>query len=512
MADEPELVALWSAVSDEEQAQPGLPSLDEQERMGREHALTCGDRIVRVLRAEGFSRFEDFLPRMMEVCPVYAEMVDLIERQAITKVICSRYDRLWRTPALQAQLCALADSRDVWLFSLQQPIQRGAEQTAMWVRAISGLTAEQEVRNIVDNLRRGLRGRVHAGKTVAHSQRPYGYRIVGSGRDRALELVPEERFAVEWVMRRRAEGAGYLTIAAELNQMGYRNPKHPDGLWTLHLVRYMVHNPVYAGYVRMIEYPRRPKAPRREKVVHIEKGLHEPIISEALWQQVQRINNSRARDYTYHGRPCHLLTGLVRCGLCGDAMIYRPMSGGGYYLDCARYRRYRGPRSELRPLSCERFNGYSVRVAHRYVLDWLKGVLDDPAAWARACRGSDGQTERERRIAAIDAEIAGISMRRTNLLESIEMARSREDREALLRRYEDWGRVLAERQAEREELIAIDARIDATEHMLLSYRDLASRLEEMPVAKLRPVLRQLIDRIVLIQGEPPTIYLAGHAP
>lgn len=505
----PELVAIWTAVSSEEQADPDLPSLDEQERACREYCERNGDTVVRVFRAEGFSRFEDSLLRMVESCPAYGELVEMIDSGQVTKVVCNWYHRLWRTAALQSALSALADSRDVLLFSITEPIQRGAAQTAMWVRAISGLRSEQEIIDFVDKKRMGQRGRARAGKTIS-TRRPYAYRLDGSGKERRLVPVPEEAAWLVQIMELRARGAGYKAIAHELQCRGSRNPNRPDGVWTVSAIRYIVHNPLYAGRVLLHEWPRRPKAPRRgPPIIHEAAGAHEALISPELWQAVQRVNESGARDYTRSG-VVRLYSGLCRCGYCGGAMSYRyggarPTAGA---LCCARYIRNGGPKSERKPDSC-RYNGHRVRRVHRAVLAALREALADPERWAAAQRDESRAQERAREIERLERALAGLDLRRHNLVEVIESARNGQDRAAFVVRYDALGEEQARIQAQLRALRAIDESIETTRVRLTAWRHAAETLERWSEVELRPLLRQLVDAIVLEQGRAPVVILAG---
>lgn len=513
MADQPERAVLWSAVSTEEQARADLPSLDEQERMCREHCVREGDIIVATLRAAGFSRFVDWLPEMMERCPDYAELVRLMRSGTITKIVTPYYHRLWRTAALQTQVCALADSLDIWLYSVSEPIGRGAEQTAMWVHGVSGMTAEQGVRDLVDNHRRGLRGRVNSGRCTCHNRRPYGYNIVGSQHDRRLVVNEAERPGVQYLMGRRAEGIGCQVISNEMFERGYLNPNRPDGRWTRQTINYICHNPLYAGYVRLVEYPRRPKSPKRtsQRVVHIGRGQHEPIISEELWQRIQRINESNARNYARKERRSpHLFSGLCKCGFCGGGMCYGWVGRNKTErLSCSLYRRIGHPKSEKYPHSCY-CNMHTEHKLRAIVIAYLRMVMEDPEQWARTRETTDQRAQVQQRVDVLEREIAQIRRRRTNIMDAIEITESRTDREVLMERFEQWGETLAQREEELAALHAQHGRIEETKARLTAWRDVAEDLEHWPDEKLRPLLMQLIDRIVLMRGKPPEIYLVGE--
>jgi hypothetical protein len=91
------------------------------------------------------------------------------------------------------------------------------------------------------------------------------------------------------------------TLTAWLNVNGQRTAR--DRAFGIDTAREMLCNAAYAGYV----------SGRRDKTKAI-KGLHEPIVDEALFDRVQLMRRQRARTLN-PGRPSpnYLLRGLARC-------------------------------------------------------------------------------------------------------------------------------------------------------------------------------------------------------
>ena len=98
------------------------------------------------------------------------------------------------------------------------------------------------------------------------------------------------------------------TLTAWLNVSGQRTAR--DRAFGIDTVREMLCNAAYAGYV----------SGRRDKSKTI-KGLHKPIVEEALYDRVQLMRRQRARTLN-PGRPSpnYLLRGLARCRRCNARM------------------------------------------------------------------------------------------------------------------------------------------------------------------------------------------------
>lgn len=120
-----------------------------------------------------------------------------------------------------------------------------------------------------------------------------------------------------------------------------RFPTRTGVPWHPTVVRYLLDNPWHAGYVVYRGDVRR--------------GAHEPIIGADLWEQYQAARRD-SRRVGRHATSAYLLSGLVRCGVCGHAMTGHP--GGGQPLyQCAHARAVAG----------HTHRGVSAR--------WLEGVV-----------------------------------------------------------------------------------------------------------------------------------------
>lgn len=165
---------------------------------------------------------------------------------------------------------------------------------------------------------------------------PYGYKKVAIGTKKSnthytLEIVPEEAEAIRamfdiYVNRH----VGFAMLANELERLGYKPRKAAH--WSPAALKDMIANPVYIGKLRwnwrkttkQIENGTmtisRPKSLPEDCI--IVDGLHEPIISEELFNAAQerKGKNICIKKEVEVRNP---YSGILFCK-CGRAMSYRP--------------------------------------------------------------------------------------------------------------------------------------------------------------------------------------------
>jgi site-specific DNA recombinase len=164
----------------------------------------------------------------------------------------------------------------------------------------------------------------------AKDKRPTGGRAYGY---REGAVVESEAAVVREIFERFAEGASTRTIAKELNARGVPSPgsswdritRRASG-WMGSGIRVIVRNERYRGVVhwntsewrkdcdsgKRSRHPR----PRSEWITHTDESLR--IVSDQLWQRAQR-QTQPSQDVRFRtgGKPKYLLSGLLRCDVCG---------------------------------------------------------------------------------------------------------------------------------------------------------------------------------------------------
>ena len=197
---------------------------------------------------------------------------------------------------------------------------------------------------------------------------PYGYKLEKG----QLFINEEEAEAIRIIFDRYvhtdggANGIAKYLATHGINKIERQNGKNP--LFSAPLIRRILRNPVYCG---KIAYGR-----RKTEKVHgtrndyrlveqdnylLVDGIHEGIVSEELWHEAQVKLLAQAEKYERIDRGrnerIHLLTGIVKCPVCGVGMyankcIKHKADGSKYkdfyYYGCKHRKMIRGHKCDFR--------------------------------------------------------------------------------------------------------------------------------------------------------------------
>lgn len=186
------------------------------------------------------------------------------------------------------------------------------------------------LKDLADKTRRGLRGRVEAGKSGGGLC--YGYRAAaGAIGDRVIEATEAARVVqiFEWF----ASGVSPKAIAKRLNAAGIPGPGNRTwGPSTIngHVVRGtgILNNELYVGRMvwNRLRYLKDPDTGRRVSRLNPPSALVTAdvpdlrIVPDALWQAVKARQVGVRRDsgpLVGARRPVYLFSGLTKCAVCG---------------------------------------------------------------------------------------------------------------------------------------------------------------------------------------------------
>lgn len=176
---------------------------------------------------------------------------------------------------------------------------------------------------------------------------PYGYRNI----KKTFHVEPSEAEIIkkmyEVFLR---DGMKTTSVAVYMNEHGYRRiVKGEERPFTYDFVAKILDNPFYCG---KIMYGKR--SGKTEEDILVIQGAHEPIVSEELWEQVQKKRQAISVRNKKVDEPerISILSGLVKCPLCGRGMIasknkhVNKNRGGHYktihYYACGHYRKQNG--------------------------------------------------------------------------------------------------------------------------------------------------------------------------
>jgi site-specific DNA recombinase len=424
---------------------------------------------------------------------------------------------LYKLDRLSRSLLVIVDAHDrlqasgVGLRSATEPIDTSNPSGRLIFQMLASF-AEYERETIGERTRAGLHRALRNGK---HAGRiPYGYKL--SPDESGLEVVEEEARIVREILANIAEGATLYGESKRLNDEGvpspgwrFKNGERKHGAsWSPSTVRAILYQSAYSGVHRV----------RVGKEDHIEREVP-PIVEPGLQKRAVaalEANKHRASPERKGARK-YLLSGLVRCGMCGFACTGRTstsrVSGGTKkysYYGCVSHRAergastvppHRGPNvsapwlENLVWTDVKRFVRNPGEVLER-VREQLRGEGDDSKdLHARrddlAKRLADKQSEKDRYIrlyaqghisdTELETYLADLKNQISNLRLLVEAAEAD----------------LSQRR-EQAELA------DTTYAWLTALRDRVEEIEaDTPDAflKRQQLVRLLVDRITVVRGE-----------
>lgn len=210
----------------------------------------------------------------------------------------------------------------------------------------SQFMSRREYKTILRRMQRGRETSAKEGKFVG-SVAPYGYRRIKLENEKgySLAIEPEEANFVALAFSLYAYGdpqadgttadIGRTAIAKRFTQMGAK-PRR-GSVWATSSITAILQNPVYIGKIHWNRHPHKKTAQNGQiKITRpladaflLADGLHEPIISEMLWNTVQEKMRRHSRPTGTSEEIQNPLAGIVRCSYCGAVMQRRPYSKTG---------------------------------------------------------------------------------------------------------------------------------------------------------------------------------------
>ncbi len=210
--------------------------------------------------------------------------------------------------------------------------QLSDDPTSMLIEALLEAMDEYYSINLAQEVRRGMNEKFSRGGVV--SIPPFGYRM---GKEH-FEIDLYQASLVTMIYQDFLKGLSCRQIAGKLNEMGIlSNRGNPFESRT---VEYILSNPTYCGKLRRnLQGTDRTDRFHRSENVMIVNGFHKAIISEELYDSVQKKMALTQRSYAAYSRTSpdnFMLQGLVRCSNCGATLT---RTSGKHSLQCYRYAR-----------------------------------------------------------------------------------------------------------------------------------------------------------------------------
>lgn len=404
------MIGIYTRVSTEDQVRHGY-SLADQLRQCKDLA---GTEQHREYTDEGISGA--VLRR-----PALAKLLNDVKLGIITKVICYHTDRLSRDLYNLGYIMKKLEEKKVQIEFVNGKYEQTPE--GRFGFQIQGAVAELEKEQIKERMMRGRKQKALQG-LIVKDPKTFGYGF--NKTTRQLEINEEEAEVVKLIfdMFGSSRVQGINGVANYLNEMGIPT-KMKKGVWHRQVVRQMLLNETYTGkfyqnkwnceghlynkYKNKDEHIAITKRPKEDQIL-----VTVPvIIEESTFNHVQSLMEEVRRRHAGAPKNEYLLSGLVRCGKCGNTFTGRKSKNWG--TEAFEYSDVKNTAGAKNP-GC----GKRIKMTELDELVWDKvhGWLNNSGAVAEEseANGGDNVSYEQEEIKRINQRIVDIKKGRDKLI------------------------------------------------------------------------------------------------
>ena len=333
---------------------------------------TQESRLKAYCQANGFAVHEVYMDKGISAKdtkrPALEELMEDCKKGRIKAVLVTAVDRITRSLRDLISLMDFFEQNNIRFVSITQNIDNSSPY-GRFMRHLLGIVAQLEREVVAERVSTDMHHRASQGKWNGGTV-PYGYttqqRIIReliagkvpmrqaekkaaekAPEPKKLYVHPEEAEVLRRIFRIFLKERSIRKTADTLNSEGIRTRNGKT--WAVSTIHKILTSPTSTGKISYgktktdIETGALKGVERsRWKVVD---GLHEPLIPDGLYDEAQKVLESRRRKPTRAARS-YLLSGLLKCGKCGGPMygqtFEKKSSGKSYsYYKCL-YRDTRG--------------------------------------------------------------------------------------------------------------------------------------------------------------------------
>lgn len=357
MSESNKRAALYARVSSEKQDID--LSISAQLKALREYATKNSYDIVREFVDEAESG-------KTTARPAFKEMVSIARRtqKPFDLILVWKYSRFARSREDSIVYKTMLRKNGVQVVSITEPFDD--TPTGRLLEAMIESLDEFYSANLGEEITRGMRESASRGFYLS-SRPPYGYRRIkvrDGGKERPkLEIDPEQAKVVSSIFAAFIQGKGLKQIIKELNSSGIAAPKGKTwGKTTIYLV---LTSEAYIGTLVWGQSSKRNLDPIRVD------NAWSAIIDKETFYQVQNMLKARAPSKIHPRRvdSRYLLSGIVKCGYCGKALIGQEAKSGQFaYYVCGTLLKKGAGSCQAHYLNSQKFENQVVDKIKEHIL------------------------------------------------------------------------------------------------------------------------------------------------
>lgn len=333
---------IYSRVSTDEQAQKGYSLRDQVAKL----ESYCIDKEIEIVR-----HFQDDFSAKTFERPEFKKLILFVKknRGVINKLIVIKWDRFARNMEAALNMISLLLQYGVTVEAIEQPLDDSIPENYL-LKAFYLAAPQVENHRRSLNTISGMRKALKEGRWIGHA--PFGFK---NERDENNKPILQRSEKAELVLEAFKL---YATGSYEREQV--RNLLSLKGMYlSKQSFSEMLNNPIYCGKIKVRAYKNEP-----EEIV---PGLHEAIVSEELFEQVQLVCLNRKRFQAKNKKKLEELPlrGSLICSKCGKNLTGSASIGNGgkyFYYHCQS--------------GCK--ERYQAEIAHKSFTHWLESLTLKP--------------------------------------------------------------------------------------------------------------------------------------
>ncbi len=497
-------VAIYARVSSERQ--DIALSISAQLRTLREYTLRNGHTMVKEYIDEAESGRSIDRPGFKQMIVAARQKPAPFEAILVWKL--SRFARNREDSIIYKSLLR---KQGIQVISINEPVED--TPSGRLLEGIIVVIDEFYSANLSQDVLRGMRE--NAGRGFCNGGRaPYGYiRVkVQDGATSRTKLEPDPKTApiVQRIFRECLAGKGLKAIARGLNADALASSTGKK--WGTTSIEKIVHNEAYTGALVWGKRPRIQGAKNRFAPSRTEDAWA-PLIDQTVFAQVQAKLAARA-PRAIHPREVdspYLLSGIMRCGKCGAAMVGHR---GGYryhYYMCGNARRKGREVCPSPILRKDKVEGFVINRIKDCIL-----TEDNLEELVRLTNEELAQTcaEEREKLELLQPQIAEADSRLGKLYDALETGEFKGGElasriQALFQKKEE----LQQAKADAEEALRYQA-VDMADPLVVRdyVDDLRGLLERSSIIEQRGFLKSFVDRIEVGDSEVNMYYTIPMPP
>ncbi|EEK91914.1 recombinase family protein [Bacillus cereus] len=315
--DKQKRVAIYARVSTTEQAEEGY-SIDEQIRLLHQYCEREGYVVHKEYADRGISG------KSIKGRAALQQLLDDAREKLFDIVLVWKSNRLARNILDMLKIVDFLKQRSITFRSYSEQYETETSTGKLQFNMMA-VIAEFERDNIAENVKMGMLARAREGSWNGGQVLGYDTKKFQSenrkGVITGLVVNEMEAATVRRIFELYTEGHGYKSIANRANKEGHRSKK--GNLFSINAIKTIITNPIYIGYIRY-NVRRNWNEKRRNNINPdpiVQKGQHEPIITEETWKKAQSILKNRSKTPNRSHSGGFPLTGIIKCPVCGAGMV-----------------------------------------------------------------------------------------------------------------------------------------------------------------------------------------------